>query len=69
MFNSPKLTYCQKRNQILAIMEFLESELKATRGKKPRDDARRALLAVSVAALQLAETIKKKLKDRKWKLR
>lgn len=46
-------------------MEFIESEIAATRGRKPRDDARRTLLAISSAVLDLSDKITKKFKDTK----
>jgi hypothetical protein len=45
-------------------MAYLESEYARTRGKTPHDEARRALLACSIAVLQLAEKITRKFKDK-----
>jgi hypothetical protein len=44
-------------------MNFLEYEYAATRGKKPQDEARRALLATSIAVLDLADKITRRFKD------
>jgi hypothetical protein len=50
--------------QISTFMEYLESEYARARGKTPHDEARRALLACSIAVLQLAEKITRKFKDK-----